>query len=226
MLYLALIFSAHATPEAFLSAIQQMQAAVAEVDDATFVLHQQEYVGGHLGAPVSMRVRYRPPNTVYVEWDNGQRLLWDPAKGSKMRVDPGPFLPTMSLSPDNVLARRGQRHTVRRMGLVPVVDLFAPDIVRITADARLTPTVTTSTSTVYGRQASCFDAIMRKDLEPLLYGERVEVCLDASSWLPLRMRVWDTEDGQQRMVEEYGYESLQINVGLTDRDFDAEALGL
>jgi hypothetical protein len=214
-----------ASPEEFLDAIRHMQAAVAEVDDATFVLNQREYVNGRWGETVSMRVRYRPPNTVYVEWDNGQRMLWDPARSDKMRVDP-PYLPVLSLSPDSSLARRGQRHTVRRMGLVPVVELFGPDIERIQANPALRPTVTITSSTLYGRAARCFDASMRKDLEPKLYAYRVEVCLDAASWLPLRMRSWDIEDGELRQVEEYGYQDLQVDVGLTDKDFDAEALGL
>lgn len=226
VLSLSLAPVARASPEAFLAAIERMQAAVREVDDATYVLHQQEYVGGRLGAESSMRVRYRPPNTVYVEWDNGQRLLWDPTRYAKMRVDPGPYLPTLWLSPDSALARRGQRHTVLRMGLVPVVELFGPDIARIQADARLRPSVTESSATIYGRPARCYDAVMRKDLEPALYGERVEVCLDTSTWLPLRMRTWDTEDGEHRLVEMYGYERLTTNVGLTDQDFDVEALGL
>jgi hypothetical protein len=214
-----------ASPDEFHDAIGRMQAAVAEVDDATFVLHQREYVGGRWGEPASVRVRYRPPNTVYAEWANGQRMLWDPVRGDKMRVDP-PYLPPISLSPDSALARRGQRHTVRRMGLVPVVELFGPDIARIQANDALRPTVTVTTPTVYGKAARCFDASMRKDLEPALYAYRVEVCLDSATWLPLRMRSWDIEDGEMRQVEEYGYEDLRVNVGLTDSDFDAEALGL
>ena len=226
MLWLSLLSSALATPEAFLAAIQRMEAAVAQVQDATFVLHQQEYVGGRWGAPVSMRVKYRPPNTVYVEWDNSQRLLWDPRRFDKMRVDPGPMVPTLWLSPDSALARRGQRHTIRRMGLVPLIELFGPDIARIQKDPQLMPVVSTSTLTLYGKQASCFDATLPKEREPALYAQRVELCVDAATGLPLRTRVWDTEDGQLRQVEEYGYENLQVNVGLTDADFDLVALGL
>jgi hypothetical protein len=176
-----------------------------------------------------MRVWYRPHNRVYVEWDDGQRLLWLPGENDdKMRVDPGSFVPTVSLAPDSRLATHGQRHTVRRMGLAPVAALFAKDAERILADLdRLRPTVTIAgPQTIYGRPARCFDSTMRKDLEPALYGVRVEVCLDAERWLPLRLSTWDHEDGEVRLVESYGYENLKVNVGIPDEKFDAEALGL
>lgn len=207
----------------FLDALGRMQAAVAAAKDATFDLHQQEYVGGRMRDEVLMHVWYRPTNQVYVEWDDGQRVLWLPGQnGDKMRVDPGPIIPTLSLSPDSALAMHGQRHTIRRMGLAPVAALFAKDTARILADLEhLTPTVTlVGPDTVYGRPARCFDATMRKDLEPALYAARVEVCLDAERWLPLRMRTWDLEDGAVRLVETYGYENLAVNVGIPDTKFD------
>jgi hypothetical protein len=211
----------------FDAAIARMLEAVAAARDATFDLHQQEYVDGKLQEPVVMHVAYRPRNDVYVEWDDGQKVLWVPAQnGGKMRVDPGPLIPVLSLAPDSALATRGQRHTIERVGLQPVADLFAADRARIHANPALRPTVTIASRTVYGRPATCFDATMRKDLEPKLYAARVEVCLDAQSGLALQMRSWDHEDGALRLVESYGYENLRVNVGLPSTTFDAAAQGL
>lgn len=204
-------------PEDFGAVLDEMQRAVAEVEDATFVLHQQEYVDGRLRDPEQMEVRYRAPNTVHVSWASGQRLVWIPGEnGDRMRVDPGPLIPTISLAPDSALATRGQRHTIRRMGLAPVAALFASDMALIRADPeRLAPTVTElPAQTLFGRAARCFDARMRHDLEPRLYAPRVEVCLDHQTHLPLRMRTWQHEDGELRLVETYGYEDLAVNVGL------------
>lgn len=211
---------------AFDAALVRMFAAIAAARDATFDLHQQEWVG-RLRDPVVMHVRYRAPNDLAVTWDNGQRLLWLPGQnGDKMRVDPGPWLPTVSLAPDSALARRGQRHTVERMGLQPVAELFAADRDRILADPALTPTVTAADRALFGRAGRCFDAVMRKDLEPALYASRVEVCFDAETGLPLQMTSWDVEDGAMRMVERYGYENLQVDIGLGPEAFDPDALGL
>lgn len=212
----------------FLDALGRMQAAIDRVQDATFDLHQQEYVGGRMRDEVVMHVWYRPRNQVYMEWDDGQRLLWLPGENDdKMRIDPGRFLPNLSLSPTASLAMRGQRHSIHRVGLAPVADLFSKDVARILADReRLAPTVAlVGPDTLYGRPARCFDATMRKDLEPALYGARVEVCLDSESWLPLRMRTWNTEDGALRLVETYGYENLKVDVGIPDSKFDPAALG-
>src|SRR5262245_6490525 len=109
----------------FDAALVRMFAAVAAAPDATYDLHQHEWVDGRMQDPVVMHVRYRPPNDVYVTWDDGQRVLWLPGQnGGKMRVDPGAWVPTISLAPDNALARRGQRHTIERIGLHPVAAMF------------------------------------------------------------------------------------------------------
>jgi outer membrane lipoprotein-sorting protein len=40
---------------------------------------------------------------------------------------------------------------------------------------------------------------------------------DLESKLPLRIEIYDAGD---RLMEQYGYEDLRLNVGLSDRDFD------
>jgi hypothetical protein len=40
------------------------------------------------------------------------------------------------------------------------------------------------------------------------------------------MTTWGVEDGELRMLEQYGYEALKVNVGLLPADFDPDALGL
>jgi hypothetical protein len=224
---LVLCASALASPEDdFGAAVDRMFAAVAAVEDATFVLHQQEYAGGRLRDPVVMTVKYRPPNDVYVEWPDGQRLLWVPSTGAtRMRVDP-PLLPVMSLAPDGMLAMRNQRHSIRRMGLQPVADLFAADAIRLRADPTLLAVVDLGPRTVLGTAARCFEAKMDKAREPALYAAKVEVCVDPATGLPVQMTSWDHEDGELRLVEQYGYEAMRVNVGLTAADFDAAAHGL
>lgn len=225
---LPFVSTALAAPsEEFEAAIGRMLAAVATVHDATFDLHQQEYAAGRLRDPVLMHIRYRAPNTVYVEWDDGQRLLWIPGDNDdRMRVDPPGLLPPLSLAPDGYLAMRGQRHTVRRLGLAPVADIFAQDRARLVGRPELVAVDDLGTRVLYGRTARCFDARMRKDVDPELYASRVEVCLDVQTWLPVRMTCWDDQDGDLRLVERYGYENLRVNVDLAPTVFDPVALGL
>src|SRR5678816_3373273 len=94
MLWMSLLGVASASPnEDFDAAVVQLLAAVDQAHDATFDLHQQEYVSGRLQPPSVMHVRYRPFNQVYVAWDNGQRLLWLPGQNdNKMCVDPAGIL--------------------------------------------------------------------------------------------------------------------------------------
>lgn len=216
------------TPDqlAFHEAVGGMIRAMNAVQTASFDLHQQEWVNGALGAPVVMHVKYRAPNDVLVQWENGQKVLWLPGRNEdRMYVDPGPLLPNLSLSPENALARRGQRHTIRRLGLQPVADLFSADHQRIVADPeRLAPDgITTRTETVYGKAARCWTAEMHQDREPALYAARVDVCLDDRS-LPLRLTMWAVEDGAMRQIEQYGYADLTVGPLPADT-FDPSANG-
>ncbi len=226
-----MIAAASAEPSAealeFHAAVRGMLAAMHATRTATFVQHQQEYVDGAWRAPQVMTVRYRAPNDVYVEWSNGQRVLWLPGHNDdRMHVDPGPMIPNLSLSPENSLAKRGQRHTIRHLGLEPVAALFEADLKLIEADPDhlAPPTVERGTLTLYGRSGRCWTADMQKAAEPRLYAARVEVCMDARS-LPIRLTMWDVVDGSLRMIEQYGYEALDTSPALGDDAFEPGANG-
>ncbi len=53
-----------------------------------------------------------------------------------------------------------------------------------------------------------------------LRGHKAEFCVDPASGLPSNIRVWNHEDGVDRLVEDYLYEDIRVNVGLRDEDFD------
>jgi len=218
-----------APDEDFLAAVRRMEQATAQLVDATWTMHATEYAGGRLVSD-SYRVKHRAPNTNYLVWDKGQKVLWKPGwNGDKLRVDPGRLLlPIMNLDPLGTLAMRGNRHSIHRLGFVPLVSLFVADADRMLADLdRLRPEVEDlGHRDVFGQPTQCYRAHLRKDVEPRLYATKVEICLHRQLHLPIDTKVWDHEDGELRVVEHYRYEDLEVNVGLTDADFQPETYGL
>jgi len=229
-LLLPLSLPAQAAPdEDFLAAVRQMQVAADALVDATWTMHATEYAEGKVVTEV-YRVKHRSPNTNYLEWDRGQKVLWRPGwNDDKLRVDPGRLLvPVLNLDPRGTLAMRGNRHSIHRLGFAPLVSLFVADADRMLANLdTLRPEVEDlGHRDVFGQPTQCYLAKLKKAVDPKLYATQVEICIHRTLHLPIDTKVWDHEDGELRVVEHYRYEDLKVNVGLTDADFSPETYGL
>jgi len=230
-LILALTISAHAdeaAENAFLSAIDRMKQAVTHIEDSTYKFHQLEVVNGKQQPKYLCDVKFRTPQDIYMTWigekNTGRELLYRGASwnGGKLKVKPGPWIPTVSLDPNGRLATQGQRHTINNLGFHYSVQLFASDAERLKAHRGEWPLTVEDlgVSTVFGSSARCFKADLPKEQAPELYARMVRVCVDETSGLPSHIQAWDLENGELMLVEDYGYEDIEINVGLTDIDFD------
>jgi hypothetical protein len=71
--------------------------------------------------------------------------------------------------------------------------------------------------TVYGRRIQSLELIFPRDHRNGYYCYRCIISLDIEKRVPIRVQVFDWED---RLIEDYGYEDLTFNAGLTDADFD------
>jgi outer membrane lipoprotein-sorting protein len=216
--------------QAFLDAIGQMSAAVSKVTDTTYVFHQREWAQGKQQPAVTMEVKYRLPGDVYMKWvgekSTGRELVYRGAgwNDGQMRVNPGPWIPTMNLDPMGTLALRGQRHNIHNLGFHYSVKLFAVDSERILAnpEAYAVTVEDEGVLQVYGESARCLSAVLPKAKEPAFYASKIRFCLNERTKLPAQIQAWDQEDGALRLVEEYGFEQIKTNVGLQDSDFDPE----
>jgi len=75
---------------------------------------------------------------------------------------------------------------------------------------------------VLGQPSRCLDIGLPKDKDPDYYAYRVHLCFGEETHLPSRVQVWDFEDGAMRLVEDYGYANVRLNVGLDNQDFDPD----
>ncbi len=70
---------------------------------------------------------------------------------------------------------------------------------------------------MYGRNTRVLEVVFPKERAKDYDGRRFVVNQDAKSKILVRIRVYDQDD---QLVEEYGYENLELNAPLADADFD------
>ena len=194
------------------------------IRDYTATFYKQERVKGELLPVETMLLKFRKPFSVYLRWTAGdfagrEVLFVQGWNDDKLRAHQGSFPDiTVNLRPDAALAMKGNRHPIHDLGFGSAID-------HIVRGARLSERrpqdgvvyVDHGESTVYGVRAHCIEAVAPiKKFSPY-YSHRAKICIDQKTRMPARITIWDDEDN---LLEDYGFENVRLNVGLTDADFD------
>lgn len=204
--------------------VYAMEKAYANVRDYTATFYKQERVKGELLPVETMLLKFRKPFSVYLRWTTGdfagREVLY--VRGwndDKIRAHQGSFPDiTVNLRPDANLAMRGNRHPITDLGFGSAIDF----IVRGARLAERRPQdgvvyVDHGESMVYGVRAHCIEAVAPVKKFSPYYAHRAKICIDQKTKMPARITIWDDEDN---LVEDYGFENVRLNSGLTDADFD------
>ncbi len=206
---------------------------IAEIKDYTAKLTKQENIDGVLHEPQVMEIKVRhEPFSVYIKTRypaklNGQEAIFVRGRNDNKIIAHGTgaerTVGTQRLVPDGFIAMRGQKYPITEMGLLNLVDKLLE----------------------VGRKDSKFGECEVKYVENVKVGERTclmleithptprsnfifhraRIFVDTEMELPIRYdsHDWPTDDGKKLpLIEEYTYENIKINVGLTDRDFDPQ----
>ncbi len=231
----------HPLDEALRIAQEGLQNIRANVRDYTATLAKRERVGDTVGnyeymtikvrnrkerdgkveVPFSVYMTFLKPadvrgrEVIYVEGRNENKLVAHEG-GTK-----GRFLPTVWLDPHGMLAMRGNRYPITQLGIENLVvqllergarDRQHPDI---QVEFRKNAKMNDRTCTVV--------VIKHPEQRPGMDFHLAQVFIDDQLNVPIRYVAydWPKEAGQEGdVIEEYNYLNLQVNVGLTDADFD------
>jgi len=215
-----------AAANAFRDTLERMQGVVESINDLTTTFYQREWVDGEMTPETVIEVKWRRAEDLVLRYvgneHTGRVVVWQGPEHneSQIRVNPGRFLPTLSLAYDGALATRGQRHTIRDLPVTKLAKLIIDGAMKVNDHPVWLPAVTDlGETTVRGEASRCFDTATPKAEDPTLYAYRVKLCVSPTTGLPNTIQVWDHEDGEIRLVEDYAYIGTQTNVGLTDADF-------
>lgn len=203
--------------------IREAEQACKHVDNYIAIFHKQERVEGKLLEEETILLKFKKPFKLYMKWIQpphaGRELIYvEGRNNNRVMTHEGGILGmvTVNIDPKGSLAMRGNRHPVTDAGIDHLLNAMAENFRRGSREGVLR-IVALGEERVYSRRTERFEAAFLEGKVKDYYARRIIINLDVENKLPIKIEIYDEED---RLVEKYGYEDLELNPGLTDRDFD------
>ncbi len=168
--------------------------------------------------PFSVYTRFLKPKA-------GQEAIWVQGCHDDKIVAHGPpgllNVMTIRLDPEGSLAMSGNRYPIQSIGML---NLILQMIEKGEHDRKLGDCEVKITRNVMIGDARCTRLeIIHHEADDRFDFHQAEIYIDDDRNLPIAYRgfTWpDEPGGQPKLLERYLYKDIEINVGLTDRDFD------
>jgi hypothetical protein len=130
----------------------------------------------------------------------------------------GSIAPLIRIDPDGYIVMRDNLRPLDEAGIGPFLDIYLENLERaISADEGIL--IDRGEGEVFGRAVMIVEGVLPADEDKCYYCYRSVVHFDKQSGMPLKIEIYDWAN---RLREEYGYQDLELNPGLSDRDFDLE----
>lgn len=209
-------------PEAWL---REAEAAYDQVTSYTAVFHKQQRVAGKLLPKETILLKFRKPACLYMKWIRppyeGSELLYVPGwNENRVMAHRGGILRffTRNLDPGHPGLMADNLRPVTSTGIGYLLETVAIHIREADQAGGFTFSGR-GEENVYGRNTRVLEVVFPNQRLLDYDGFRFVINQDVGSKLLLRIRVFDL-DGQ--LIEDYGYENLDLDAQLTDADFDPE----
>ena len=202
---------------------EQVGGVIGDYEYMGAKIRNRQVANGRILTPFSVYLTFLKPSSVkgreviYVENHNNGNLV---AHEGGMK---GRFLPTVSLDPNGMMAMRGQRYPITEMGIenlvVKLIEKGERDKkqgvceVKFHRGVKVGGRPCTVVTVQHNEKKACFDFHV------------AQIFIDDEMNIPVRYCAYDwpaTAGGQPMLLEEYTYQNIKLNVGLTDKDFDQE----
>ncbi len=219
---------------------ESLQHMLHHVDDYTATLVKQETIDGVLSEPsqISLKVQCphrggkvdeSEPTRLYLRFEKpadvaGREVIWgkDLHDGQLVVHEAGLMgFVTLRLDPTGMIAMRGQRYPIWEIGLTNLAKKLIErgELDRTSEDVHA--------SIEHGIEFNgrpCDLIVVRRDKPSERTDDfsRAEICIDTQRHLPLRYTAygWPSEGNDAPLLESYTYLDININIGLTELDFD------
>jgi outer membrane lipoprotein-sorting protein len=222
--FVALVVHCGATdkpdPEQWLS---EAEAAYDKVTSYTAIFHKQQRVASKLLPEETIVLKFRKPSSLYMKWIRepyeGSELLYEAGRNEdRVRAHRGGILRfvTRNLDPRDPGLMAGNLRPVTSTGIGYLLETVAINIRKAIKVGDLTFSEREQ-ETVYGRNTRVLEMVIPKERAKDYDGCRFVINQDVESKVLARIRVYDPDD---QLVENYGYENLDLNAPLEDADFD------
>jgi hypothetical protein len=177
--------------------------------------------GEEIVTPFSVYLKFLKPNSV-----KGREVIWvENANDGKLIAHEAGLLNIrpVYLDPNGYLAMLGQRYPISKIG---IENLVSELIVKGEAQRQVGKCEVNffKNAKIDDRLCMLIEVINPKQL-PNLEFYRAHIFIDNELNVPVRYAAWswpETPGGEPILLEEYTYRNIQLNVGLTEQDFNPE----
>ncbi len=186
-------------------------------------VRNRKVVNGQVQVPFSVYMRFLKPASVkgrevlYVEGWNNNKLM---AREAGLL---GKATGAVSLNPNGILAMRGNRYPITEVGIENLLVRLIEKGVRDRQHGECSVNFYDNFK-INGR--ACTKLVVTHPVRRDYFDFHIaEVFLDKELNIPIRYAAYDwpaQPDGEPSLIEEYTYLKLNLNVGLTDADFDSK----
>jgi len=205
--------------------ISDMKEAYAKIDNYTAIFHKQERVNGKLNEEETIFIKFKKPFKIYMRWAQdpykGREALYvEGWNGNRMMIYESRVMGgvRVNLDPNGFIAMKSNRHPIMDSGIGNLVNLIGDNFIKGIKTGEI-EFKERGEETVYDRKTKKVEIIFPRDKAKGYYCCRALINIDVENNLPLKVQIYDLHN---LLIENYGYEDLKLNVGLTDTDFDPE----
>ena len=203
--------------------LRDAQAAYDKVISYTAVFHKQQRVAGKLLPEETIVLKFRKPSSLYMKWIKepyeGSELLYTAGQNDdQVRAHRGGILRfiTRDLDPRDAALMADNLRPVTSTGIGYLLETVAMNIRKAIKVGDLTFSER-GQETVYSRNTQVLEVVIPKERAKDYDGCRFVINQDVESKVLVRIRVYDRDE---QLIENYGYENLELNAPLVDADFD------
>ena len=194
--------------------------------DYTCIFGQRERVNDRLLPEERCMLKFKKPFMIYMKWigdvNKGQECLYVKGQYDDKLVGHGTGLAgiiTLMLDPDGRMAMRGRRHPITQAGIGHLLNLLRKDY-ELAAKHGEGRVIDRGKDVLSGRELRVLACILPADRRPEYYCHRAVVGFDRQLVLPVSVSIYD---GKDRLLEQYAYEDLKLDIGLSEKDFDRDS---
>jgi len=199
------------------------ERTLSSVSSYTAVFHKRERIGEALNEKETIYLKFMKPFKVYMKWikdpSYGREAIYVDGDNNnlvKVRECGLAGLINLNLDPAGSIIMKGSRHPMTDAGIENLVQLIRRETGRGVKNNEIV-VINIGEEIVYGRKTRKVEFFFPAYVTKGYYCYRAIINIDAENDLPIKVSLFEHGD---RLIESYGYESLRLNAGLTDDDFD------
>lgn len=203
--------------------IYSVSKSYKDVRDYTAIFIKQERIRGILHREERILLKFRKPFLIYMKWlkgpGEGREILYDPKQNNgKMVVRPSGLItiiiPVLYIDPGHPMVKNRSRHTIKEAGIGMTIRNLIDQLELAKSKGELD--IKFIGEDVFdGRPCLKFEAFFPED--DLYYAAHIVTYIDKEYNLPTHIFIYDWKE---KLLERASYKELNINVGLSEMDFN------